>query len=94
MPNITISLAGLVSRVVPVKELVPEAMKIAEKISSHSKLIVKMCKECVNQAYELTLTQGLQVEKRAFHATFATVSYNFSFYYHIFLSSLVAFNCY
>lgn len=63
---------GLVSRVVPVKELVPEAMKIAEKISSHSKLIVKMCKECVNQAYELTLTQGLQVEKRAFHATFAT----------------------
>merc|ERR1712137_1239525 len=29
---------GLVSRVVPVKELVPEAMKIAEKISSHSKL--------------------------------------------------------
>merc|ERR1712071_415661 len=46
---------GLVSHVVPVKELVPSALKIAEKISSHSKLIVRMCKECVNQAYELTL---------------------------------------
>jgi len=63
---------GLVSHVVPVKELVPSALKIAEKISSHSKLIVRMCKECVNQAYELTLQQGLQVEKRGFHATFAT----------------------
>jgi len=74
-------LIGLVSRVVPVKELVPEAMKIAEKISSHSKLIVRMCKETVNQAYELTLQQGLQVEKRAFHTTFATVSFEF-FLYH------------
>lgn len=63
---------GLVSRVVPVKDLVDEAMKVAEKISSHSKLVVAMCKETVNQAYELTLQQGLQVEKRAFHATFAT----------------------
>ena len=72
-------LVGLVSHVVPVKELVPSALKIAEKISSHSKLIVRMCKECVNQAYELTLQQGLQVEKRGFHATFATVSFNIFF---------------
>ena len=60
---------------VPVKDLFAETLKIAEKISSHSKLIVTMCKECVNSAYELTLHEGLRVEKRTFHATFATVSY-------------------
>merc|ERR1712071_215359 len=63
---------GLVSRVVPVKDLFAETLKIAEKISSHSKLIVTMCTECVNSAYELTLHEGLRVEKRTFHATFAT----------------------
>lgn len=61
------------SRVVPAKELVGEAVKMAEKIASHSKLIVAMCKEAVNQAYETTLQEGLLVEKRTFHTTFATV---------------------
>ena len=64
----------MVSKVVPVKELVPEAIKMAEKIASHSKLITAMCKEAVNQAYETTLQQGLLFEKRTFHTTFATVS--------------------
>lgn len=67
-------LLGLVSKVVPVKELLPEAVKMAEKIASHSKLITAMCKEAVNQAYETTLQQGLLFEKRVFHTTFATVS--------------------
>jgi len=62
-----------VSKVVPAKELVAEAVKMAEKISSHSKLIVAMCKESVNQAYETTLQEGLLFEKRTFHTTFATV---------------------
>jgi enoyl-CoA hydratase/carnithine racemase len=30
-----------------------------------------MVKEVVNQAYESTLTQGLQYERRLFHQTFA-----------------------
>jgi len=63
---------GLVSRVVPVKELIPETMKTAEKIASHSKLVVAMCKESVNMAYEMTLQEGLHFERRIFHATFAT----------------------
>ena len=61
---------------VPVQELVGEALKIAEKIASHSKLVVAMCKEAVNQAYESTLTEGLHFEKRLFHTTFATVSHD------------------
>lgn len=63
---------GLVSKVVPADKLVDEAVKLGEKISTHSKLIVSLCKESVNAAYETTLTQGLKQEKRLFHATFST----------------------
>jgi len=64
--------AGLVSKVFPADQLVAEAVKLGEKISSHSRLIVALCKESVNAAYETTLHQGLHFEKRTFHATFAT----------------------
>lgn len=64
--------AGLVSKVVPADKLLEEAIKLAEKIGSHSPLIVKLCKESVNQAYETTLQQGLLFERRTFHATFST----------------------
>lgn len=64
---------GLVSRVVPADQLVGEAVKLGEKISSHSQLIVQLCKEAVNTAYETTLQEGLKFERRTFHATFSTV---------------------
>jgi len=63
---------GLVSAVHPPDELVDAAIKLGEKISSHSKLIVAMAKESVNNANEMTLREGLHFEKRLFHATFAT----------------------
>jgi len=63
---------GLVSKVVPADKLIEEAVKLADKISTHSPLIVQLCKEAVNTAYETTLQQGLQFEKRHFHATFST----------------------
>lgn len=63
---------GLVSKVVPADQLIPETLKVAEKIGSNSKLIVAMAKEAVNRAYELTLQEGLHFERRTFHATFAT----------------------
>lgn len=65
---------GLVSKVFPVDQLVSEAVKLGEKISTHSPLIVQLCKEAVNTAYETTLQEGLKFEKRTFHATFSTVS--------------------
>ena len=36
------------SRVVPVDDLVDEAVKTAEKIASKSKTIVGLCKEAIN----------------------------------------------
>merc|ERR1712212_591083 len=63
---------GLVSKVFPPETLVDEAIKTADKIASHSKLIVAMCKEATNKAYEQTLAEGLAYEKRVFHTTFGT----------------------
>lgn len=63
---------GLVSKVVPADQLIAETVKLAEKISSHSPLIVQLCKEAVNTAYETTLNEGLKFERRHFHATFST----------------------
>ncbi|WAQ95569.1 ECHM-like protein [Mya arenaria] len=64
--------AGLVSKVFPVDQVVNEAIKTAEKISSYSKITTAMCKELINSSYELSLKEGLHFEKRIFHATFAT----------------------
>jgi len=64
--------AGLVSRVVPAKKLLEEAMGAANKIAEKSALTVMAVKEAVNRSYETTLREGLLFERRLFHALFAT----------------------
>jgi enoyl-CoA hydratase/carnithine racemase len=64
--------SGLISKVFPQAELVPAAIKLAEKIASFSQPIVTLCKEAVNQSFESTLTEGNHFERRLFHSTFAT----------------------
>jgi len=63
---------GLVSKVFPAESLVEEAVKTADKIASHSKIVVQICKESTNAAYELSLKEGMRFEKRMFQSTFAT----------------------
>ncbi|MDP6346060.1 MAG: enoyl-CoA hydratase-related protein, partial [Alphaproteobacteria bacterium] len=64
--------AGLVSRVVPLDELLDEAVATAEKICKLSRPIVMIAKESVNRAYETTLAEGVRFERRLFHSTFST----------------------
>jgi enoyl-CoA hydratase len=62
---------GLVCRVVPVAELVEQAVATAAVIASYSRPVVMMIKECVNRAAEMPLAEGLLFERRAIHSAFA-----------------------
>lgn len=64
--------SGLVSRVVPTAKLLSEVMAVARKIAEKSQMAVLAGKEAVNRSYETTLREGLQFERRLFHALFAT----------------------
>ena len=64
--------AGLVSRIVPAAELLDDALKTAATIASMAPLAVKANKEMVDAAYDTSLTQGVQFERRLFHALFGT----------------------
>ena len=64
--------SGLVSRVVPLDDLLDEALKVAGKIAELSLPSVMIAKECVNKSYETTLREGVMFERRVFHSLFAT----------------------
>ena len=64
--------SGLVSRVVPAKKLMEEAMGAAQKIAEKSMLTAMAVKEAVNRSYESPLREGLLFERRLFHSLFAT----------------------
>ncbi len=63
--------SGLVTRIVPVDELVDNAIETADKIAKLSMPVVMMAKESVNKAFETTLKEGVMFERRVFHSTFA-----------------------
>jgi enoyl-CoA hydratase len=64
--------AGLVSRVVPLAQLMDEALGAALMICSYGQSSVLATKESVNRAFESGLSDGLMFERRLFHAMFAT----------------------
>ena len=64
--------SGLVSRIVPASDLIEEAMKTAATIAGMAPLAVKANKEMVDAAFETTLAQGVQFERRLFHGLFGT----------------------
>jgi len=64
--------SGLVSRVVPVEDLLADAMKTAQTVASMSLPIAMMTKESVNRAYETSMAEGIRFERRVFLSMFAT----------------------
>ncbi|OYX91550.1 MAG: enoyl-CoA hydratase, partial [Novosphingobium sp. 35-62-5] len=64
--------SGLVSRVVPLADLVAEALKAAQAIAGMPPMAAVANKEMVNAAFETTLDQGLLFERRLFQVLTAT----------------------
>ncbi|MDM7966966.1 enoyl-CoA hydratase [Blastomonas fulva] len=64
--------SGLVARVVPVADLVEEAVKAATTIAGMAPLATLAVKEMVNAAFETTLQQGVVFERRLFHGLFGS----------------------
>ena len=62
---------GLVSRVVPAAELVSDALETAQKIAEFSRPLAMMTKECVDRAFEMSLSEGILFERRVFNSAFA-----------------------
>jgi enoyl-CoA hydratase len=63
---------NLVSRIFPAADLVAEAIKIGEKISSLSPIAVILAKQAVNRAFETTLGEGVRAERSLFLSLFGT----------------------
>ncbi len=63
---------GLVSRVVPAEHYFKEAIKVAKVMASKGPLALRMAKESVNKAFETTLAEGLEFERKVFYTLFAT----------------------
>jgi len=64
--------SGLVARVVPLAELLEDALKTAEVIAGMPRMAAMVNKELVNAAFETTLDQGLIFERRLFQILAAT----------------------
>jgi enoyl-CoA hydratase len=64
--------SGLAARVVPLAGLMEEAITAAEAIAAMPLAAVMIAKESINRAFETSLAEGLQFERRVFHSLFAT----------------------
>jgi enoyl-CoA hydratase len=64
--------AGLVARIVPLADLLDDALKTAATIAAMPRMAAMVNKEMVNIAFESTLEQGLLSERRLFQILTAT----------------------
>jgi len=63
---------GLVNRVVPVENVLDEAISLADEIAGRAPLAVRAGKEAVNAVFEGSLTEGLFFEKELIYSLFST----------------------
>ena len=64
--------AGLVARVLPDEGFLEGAAAVAAEIAAKSPISLRVAKEAVNGAFELTLAEGVHLERRLFNLLFAT----------------------
>lgn len=63
---------NLVARIYPHDDLLEETIKAAEEIANYSAPSLMLGKEAVNRAFETTLQEGINFERRVFYSLFAT----------------------
>lgn len=63
---------GLVNRVVPADELLGEAKKLAQKITSKAPLAVRYAKEAINEGMQVDLERGQLIEQNLLALCFST----------------------
>jgi enoyl-CoA hydratase len=64
--------AGLINKVVPVEYYLQEAISLAKEIASLSPLSVRLAKESVNKAFDSSLSEGLEFERKNFYMLFGS----------------------
>ncbi len=64
--------AGLVARVTQDELVVEDALALAAEVARKSPIALRLAKEAVNAAYEMSLTDALTHERRLFYLLFAT----------------------
>ena len=63
---------NLVNRVVPKGEHLNEALKLAQKVAEQAPVAVRLAKDAVLAAFETSLEEGLDIERKNFFLLFAT----------------------
>jgi len=63
---------GLVSRVVPPENVEREAMEVARTIAGMGRVAARLGKQAVDAAFETTLDQGIDLERKLFFLLFAS----------------------
>lgn len=63
---------GLVNRVVPQGQHLTEAVKLAKEVAARAPIAVRLAKEAVLNAFETSLEEGLELERKNFFLLFAT----------------------
>ena len=63
---------GLANRVVPPELLLDEAKRLAHELAEKPPISVRLAKECVVKAFETTLAEGIDYERKLFYFLFAS----------------------
>ena len=64
---------GLVNAVVPLENLMDEAMKLAEKIARNAPIAVRATKKAINDGLQVSIDEGVAIEEELFGSCFETL---------------------
>src|SRR5258708_32431631 len=72
IPAQELAALGLVNHVVPKGEHLTEAVKLAKTVAPQAPIAERLAKEAVQAAFETSLTEGLELERKNFFLLFAS----------------------